>query len=316
MSFFDTLGRIGSNVLGGIQTLGSQAAKFTKAIDPISTAVTAISGLFDNKDSGNVSRSPTFQLDTNPTQYQPPPQLVENTTNLGTGGSSPFGLGFFAPNNQGSGGSLIPRPPVENQNQIIETSQSSLGSLFQQAPNIIGLGAQIGKRVAPFFGFGSGQNLKIPQVGDVVDVDQDQLTFNTPRTPMFEEFTQLVNPMAPMVQQQGAGFMSPILGRLRLTPKGTLIITRKMRSQFKALADNVGLAAASNLAGVPLEIGAMILTKRFPMRSKSISTKKMRDCARTYKQITNFYNMIPKRSATRTTKRASMRGASTVIQNS
>jgi uncharacterized membrane protein len=78
----------------------------------------------------------------------------------------------------------------------------------------------------------------------------------------------------------------------------------------------VGLAQASNLAGVPLEIGAMILTKRFPMRSKSISTKKMRDCAKTYKQITNFYNMIPKRSATRTTRAKTMRGASTVIQNS
>jgi len=42
----------------------------------------------------------------------------------------------------------------------------------------------------------------------------------------------------------------------------------------------------------------------------------MRDCARTYKQVMQFANMIPKRSATRTTKRATMRGASTVIQNS
>ena len=118
------------------------------------------------------------------------------------------------------------------------------------------------------------------------------------------------------MQQMGAGFMSPVLGRMRLSPKGTLIITRKMRSQFKALADNVGLAQASNIANVPLEIGAMIITKRFPQRSKSISTKKMRDCARTYKQVMQFANMIPKRSATRTTKRATMRGASTVIQNS
>ena len=171
--------------------------------------------------------------------------------------------------------------------------------------------------MAPFFGFGSGQNLKIPEIGDIVDVNQDQLQFTQPSgVPMFEEFTQLVSPMQTNIQQQGVGFMSPVLGRLRLSPKGTLIITRKMRSQFKALADNVGLAQASNIAGVPLEIGAMILTKRFPMRSKSISTKKMRDCARTYKQITNFYNMIPKRTASRSTKRTSMRGASTVIQNS
>jgi hypothetical protein len=314
MGLFDSIGKIVSNVGSGIGSFVDTASSFANKLNPLSQIATGISGLFDNKDSGNVG-SPTFALDTNPLQYNPPPP-VATTTGLGTGSSNPFAMGFFAPNNQGSGGSLIPRPPAENQNAIVETSQSSLGSLFQAAPNIIGLGAQIAKRTAPFFGFGSGQNLKIPQVGDVVDVDQDQLTFNTPRTPMFEEFTQLVNPMAPMVQQQGAGFMSPILGRLRLTPKGTLIITRKMRSQFKALADNVGLAQASNLAGVPLEIGAMILTKRFPMRGKSISTKKMRDCARTYKQITNFYNMIPKRTATRSTKRTSMRGASTVIQNS
>ena len=317
MGLFDSIGKIVSNVGSGIGSFVDTASSFAQKLNPLNQIATGISGLFDSKDSGNVVRSPTFALDTNPTQYQPPPVPIETTTNLGTGNSNPFALGFFAPNNQGSGGSLIPRPPFENQNAIVETSQSSLGSLFQQAPNIIGLGTQIAKRI-PAFGnfFGSQNNLKIPDIGDVVDVDQDQLTFNTPRLPMFEEFTQLVSPMMPQIQQQGAGFMSPVLGRLRLSPKGTLIITRKMRSQFKALADNVGLAQASNIAGVPLEIGAMILTKRFPMRSKSISTKKMRDCARTYKQITNFYNMIPKRSATRTTKRATMRGASTVIQNS
>ena len=320
MSFFDTLGRIGSNVLGGIQTLGSQAAKFTQAIDPISTLVSSISGIFDNKDSG--SSAGPFGGGGSAIQSVTAPPLINTTIETGAG---PFGGGGSAVqalsglNNQGSGGSLILRPPFANQDKIIETSQSSVagfGNILQQAPNIIGLGAQIAKRTAPFFGFGSGQNLKIPQVGDIVDVDQDQLTYNTPRTPMFEEFTQLINPMTPQIQQQGAGFMSPILGRLKLSPRGNLIITRKMRSQFKALADNVGLTQASNLAGIPLEIGAMILTKRFPTRAKSISTKKMRDCARTYRQITNFYNMIPKRSATRTTKRATMRGASTVIQNS
>ena len=170
----------------------------------------------------------------------------------------------------------------------------------------------------PFSPFGGSklQNFKIPEIGQLLEED-DQTTFNMPtRTPMFEEFTQLVNPMMPQIQQAGTGFMSPVLGTIRVSPKGNLIITRKLRNQFKALADNVGLVQASNLAGIPLEIGAMILTKRFPQRSKSISTKKMRDCARTYKQITNFYNMIPKRTATRKTTGTRMRGASTVIQNS
>ena len=320
MSFFDTIGRIGSNVLGGLQTIGSQAAKFTQAIDPISTAVTAISNLFDNKDSGINSPGP-FMGGGSAIQSSTAAPIIETTTETGAG---PFGgggsaiQGFTGLNNTGSGGSVIPRPYDLNQDRAIETSNSSVagfGQLFQQAPNLLGLGSQIIKRL-PFFGFGSGQTLKIPGVGDIVDVDQDQLTFNTPRLPMFEEFTQLVNPVSPMLQQQGAGFFSPVLGRIRLSPKGTIIITRKMRSQFKALADNVGLVQASNIAGVPLEIGAMILTKRFPQRSKSISTKKMRDCARTYKQVMNFANMIPKRTATRRTTSKSMRGASTVIQNS
>jgi hypothetical protein len=303
------------SILGSITNFLKPVGSFlTGVANPVLGAVSGVLGvksLLDNKDSGNISSSPTFLLDTNPASYKPPP-LVDNTV-----GASNF-TDFMVPqnNNTGSATSLIPRFDPFNQDNLIETNKSSIGNLLQTAPNIIGLGAQIAKRVAPFFGFGSGQNLKIPQIGDIVDVDQDQLTFNTPRTPMFEEFTQLINPMTPQIQQQGAGFMSPILGRLRLTPKGTLIITRKMRSQFKALADNVGLAQASNLAGVPLEIGAMILTKRFPMRSKSISTKKMRDCARTYRQITNFYNMIPKRTATRKASTRSMRGASTVIQNS
>lgn len=301
------------SILGSITNFLKPVGSFlTGVANPVIGAVSGVLGvkqLLDNKDSGNVS--PTFLLDTNPASYKPPP-LVENTV-----GASNF-TDFMTPqnNNTGSATSLVPRFDPSNQDNLIETSQSSIGSLFQQAPNILGIGSQIAKRVAPFFGFGSGQNLKIPQVGDIVDVDQDQLQFKRQRFNMFEEFTQLVNPMTPQLQQQGAGFMSPILGRLRLTPKGNLIITRKMRSQFKALADNVGLVQASNLAGIPLEIGAMILTKRFPQRSKSISTRKMRDCARTYRQITNFYNMIPKRTATRKASTRSMRGASTVIQNS
>lgn len=320
MSFFDTLGRIGSNILGGVKTFASQAGKFSAAVNPITTAATAISNLFDNKDSGN---SNPFGGGGSAVQSITAAPLISTTTETGAG---PFGgggsalQGYTGLNNTGSGGSLIPRPSPLNQNMAIETSQSSVGfpSLFQQAPNILGIGSQVVKRVAPFFGFGSTGTAVSDiggTVGEVLDFEDDN-RFNRPGVNMFEEFTQLVNPMTPRLQQQGAGFMSPVLGRIGVSSKGNIIITRKLRNQFKALADNVGLAQASNLAGVPLEIGAMILTKRFPMRSKSISTKKMRDCARTYKQITNFYNMIPKRTATRSTRKTSMRGASTVIQNS
>ena len=322
MGLFDSIGKIVGNVGSGIADFVDTAGSFASKLNPLSQIATSISGLFDNKDSGNIIGSPTFALDTNPKQYQPPPP-VATTTGLGTGSSNPFAMGFFAPNNQGSGGSLVPRPPIENQNAVVETNQSSIGSLGNLLPYVPPALNLAGKalnflRPQPFSPFGGSkfQNFKIPDIGQLVDEDDPKTFQLNGAKPMFEEFTQLVSPMMPQMQQMGQGFMSPVLGTIRLSPKGNLIITRKLKNQFKALADNVGLAQASNLAGVPLEIGAMILTKRFPMRSKSISTKKMRDCARTYKQITNFYNMIPKRTATRSTKRATMRGASTVIQNS
>jgi len=143
--------------------------------------------------------------------------------------------------------------------------------------------------------------------------DDDNKQTNTGGT------TIMPDPMisfAPGVQtmqqmQTGSAFFSPVLGRIGISSRGNIIITRRLKNQFKALADNVGLAQASNLAGIPLEMGAMILTKRFSTRGKSISTKKMQECARTYKRITNFYNMIPRRTATRTTRAKTMRGAST-----
>jgi hypothetical protein len=300
MGLFDSIGKIVSNVGSGIGSFVSTASSFADKLNPLSQIAQGIGGLFDNKDSGNFSASPTFALDTNPTQYQPPP-VVANTTGLGTNASNftDF-MGASFTNNQGSGGSLIPRPPFENQNAIVETSQSSLGSLFQAAPNIIGLGTQIAKRTAPFFGFGSGQTLKqpfdIPQIGEIIE--DDNQTVYAPSIGDLMAYGvggqgALTIPQA-MPMQSGTAFMSPVLGRIGISSKGNIIITRKLRNQFKALADNVGLAQASNIAGVPLEIGAMILTKRFPSRSKSISTKKMRDCARTYKQVMQCANMIPK----------------------
>ena len=257
MGLFDSLGKIVSNVGSGIGTFVDTASSFASKLNPLNQIATGISGLFDNSNSGNVSRSPTFALDTNPSQYQPPP-IVENTTALGTN-SANF-TDFMRPiNNQGSGGSLIPRPPFGNQNTVLETSQSSIGNLLTQAPNIIGLGAQIAKRTAPFFGFGSGQTLKqpfdIPQIGEIIE-DDNQTVF----APSIGDFMAygiggqgaLTVPQV-MPMQSGTAFMSPVLGRIGISSKGNIIITRKLRNQFKALADSVGLAQASNLAGLPLE---------------------------------------------------------------
>lgn len=333
MGLFDSIGKIVGNVASGVGTFVNQASKFTQAIDPISTAVTAISGLFDSKDSGN--QNPFGGGGSALGTYRPPPVPIETTTNTGAGpfagGQSALGS-IGALTNQGSGGSITPLPPFGNQNSAIETALSSIqaGNFLQP----IGTGLSVlGKATGLFNKIpGFGINYKIPAIGDILG-DDDNRSFGTnvvapslsnlitdydisQATGDFMAYGVGGQGAVTMPQQMGSAFMSPVLGRIGISSRGNIIITRRLKNQFKALADNIGLAQAANLAGLPLEIAAMILTKRFSTRGKSISTKKMQECARTYKRITNFYNMIPRRTATRTTRAKSMRGASTVIQNS
>lgn len=337
MGLFDSIGKIFGNVTSGVGTFVNQATKFSNALNPINTAVTAISGLFDDKDSGNTnpfggggSALGTFSA--------PTPVPIETTANTGagpfSGGQSALGaIGGLS--NQGSASSIIPRPPFLNQNQAIETPNSSINAGNFLAP--IGTGLSVLGKATGFLNRlpSFGVNYKIPAIGDILGDDDNRSFSNTAFAPNYSNlFTDydiskatgdfmaygvggqgaLQIPQA--MPMQGSAFMSPVLGRIGISSRGNIIITRRLKNQFKALADNVGLAQASNLAGVPLEIGAMILTKRFSTRGKSISTKKMQECARTYKRITNFYNMIPRRTATRTTRAKTMRGSSTVIQNS
>ncbi len=334
MGLFDSIGKIFGNVTSGVGTFVDQATKFSSALSPINTAVTAISGLFDSKDAGN--QNPFGGGGSSLGSFQAPVP-IETTTNTGAGpfagGQSALGsIGALL--NQGSGGSITPRPPFENQNQAIETSQSSIQAGNFLAP--IGTGLSVLGKATGFFNRlpGFGVNYKIPAIGDILG-DDDNRSFTNTFAPSFNDLItdydiskatgdfmaygvggQGALSIPQTMPMQGNAFFSPVLGRIGISSKGNIIITRRLKNQFKALADNVGLAQASNLAGVPLEVGAMILTKRFATRGKSISTKKMQECARTYKRITNFYNMIPRRTATRTTRAKSMRGASTVIQNS
>tara|TARA_A200000159_G_scaffold160224_2_gene180034 strand:- start:458 stop:1444 length:987 start_codon:yes stop_codon:yes gene_type:complete len=328
MGLFDSIGKIVSNVASGVGDFVSTASKFSNALNPINTAVTAIGGLFDNKDAGN--NNPFGGGGSAFGSFSPPPVPIETTTNTGAGpfagGQSALGaIGMLS--NQGSGSSITPRPPFQNQNSAVETAQSSIQAGNFLAP--IGTGLNILGKATGFFNRlpSFGVNYKIPAIGDILG-DDDNRSFSNLITD-FDISKETGDNMAygvggqgaltipqTMPMQQGNAFFSPVLGRIGISSKGNIIITRRLKNQFKALADNVGLAQASNLAGVPLEVGAMILTKRFATRGKSISTKKMQECARTYKRITNFYNMIPRRTATRTTRAKTMRGASTVIQNS
>jgi len=305
-----TVSALSTPFTGGI---GSSFSKFGQAagtVGNIISAGAAIGNLVSDKNSGQGSPLGAF------TGLQGAPAPVATTTGTGAGGSGGL-INRFDPSMSGSGQSFFPNAPLENQSGLIETNQSSLGSLV---PFGTGLASQAFQVARPFLTNKTSQAIGLlgGLASQFMDDDKEQTTTLTGGSPMaFGVGGQgaLSIPQA-MPMMQGSAFMSPVLGRIGISTKGNIIITRRLKNQFKALADNVGLAQASNLAGVPLEVGAMILTKRFATRGKSISTKKMQDCARTYKRITNFYNMIPRRTATRTTRAKSMRGASTVIQNS
>ena len=293
--FVKGVGNVLGNIAGPVGTVGTLIG-----------SASAISNLVSDKDSGQGSPLGAF------TGLQGAPAPVANTTGTGTGNSANLLQFGTAPN--ASGQSFFPNAPIENQSGLIETSQSSLGNLIPFATPLANKAFQLAQ---PFVSNKASQAIGLlgglagALIGD--DKEQQQTGGTTLMPDPLISFSPMTQTM-PMMQ--GSAFMSPVLGRIGVSSKGNIIITRRLKNQFKALADNVGLAQASNLAGVPLEIGAMILTKRFATRGKSISTKKMQECARTYKRITNFYNMIPRRTATRTTRAKSMRGASTVIQNS
>lgn len=97
-----------------------------------------------------------------------------------------------------------------------------------------------------------------------------------------------------MTLQQG-GTITPI-GIIRLSSKGNPIITRKIKSRFKSLADQVGLQQASNIAGIPLQLGAMILTKTFPSRERGVTGRELRQARKVVNKMKSFYAMIPTRT--------------------
>ncbi len=296
-----------SGIASGIGNVLSPIGSGLGTIGDALFGLNAIGNLVSDKDSGQGSPLGAF------TGLQGAPSPVANTTGLGTGSGGPL-VNF--PNQGGNAQSFFPNAPLENQSGIIETNQSSLGPLV---PVGTGLANQAFQLAKPFLTSKGSQALGL--LGGLATSligDDDNNKSQTGGTTLMPDPMISFAPGVQTMPQMGTGsaFFSPVLGRIGISSRGNIIITRRLKNQFKALADNVGLAQASNLAGVPLEIGAMILTKRFSTRGKSISTKKMQECARTYKRITNFYNMIPRRTATRTTRAKTMRGSSTVIQNS
>lgn len=86
------------------------------------------------------------------------------------------------------------------------------------------------------------------------------------------------------------------IGKLRLSSRGNLIITRSMKRKMKSLADTVGLEQAANLVGIDVRTASAILLKTFPTREKGVTGRELRQCRRVVNKMKHFYSMIPTRS--------------------
>jgi len=86
------------------------------------------------------------------------------------------------------------------------------------------------------------------------------------------------------------------IGKLRLSSKGNLIITRSMKRKMKSLADTVGLEQAAALVGIDIRTESAILLKSFPTREKGVTGRDLRQCRRVVNKMKHFYSMIPTRT--------------------
>ncbi len=90
------------------------------------------------------------------------------------------------------------------------------------------------------------------------------------------------------------------IGVLRLSPKGNLIITRRMKTKMKSLADSVGLEGAANIVGIDVRTASAILLKSFPSRERGVTGREIRQCRRVVNKMKHFYSMIPTRTSSST----------------
>ena len=240
---------------------------------------------------------------------------------------------------------------TNTQNTGIETAASAvqdIGNIVSGIGNIFGSKAQAAEYLPvpqggmpptvmpgnPVFSpgpdlgtFGLGNVLG--NLGGMLGVDQAMQTLIetedkvTNQIPMIGDLMPNQNMGGSLVSLQGrpmgsprAAFMSPLLGQINYTSTGKLSITRKLRQKAKSLADMVGLQNAAQLSGVPIMLYSEILLKTFRARTRSVTTKEMRRCAKTYDDIKHFYNMIPSKTSSRrrTTRRSSGSGIQMIKQ--
>lgn len=279
--------------------LGDKIGGFLSSINPFGAIASGIGSIFGG---GNTAAGEGMNTNTQNTGIETAASAVKDIGNLVSGLGNIFGTPAQA-------AEYLPVPQGGMQPTVMPGNP-----VFSPGPDLgtFGLGSVLGN------------------LGGMLGVDQTMQTLIETDDKVTNQFPMIGDIMPnqnmgglTQVMQQGrpfgaprAAFMSPLLGQINYTSTGKLSITRKLRQKAKSLADMVGLANAANLSGVPIMLYSEILLKTFRARTRSVSTKEMRKCAKTYDDIKHFYNMIPSKTSSRrrTTRRSSGSGIQMIKQ--
>tara|TARA_R100001594_G_C4040989_1_gene263213 strand:+ start:336 stop:1235 length:900 start_codon:yes stop_codon:yes gene_type:complete len=282
----------------GISKLGSSIGSFLGSINPFAGIATGIGNIFGG---GNTPAGEGMNTNTQNTGLETAASAVDSLGTIASGLSNIFGskaqAAEYLPVPQGG------MPPQVMPGSPVFSPGLPLGNF--------GLGSVLGN---------IGGMLGVDTAMDALVETEDKVTN---QIPMIGDMMPNQNMGGNVVSLQGrpmgaprAAFMSPLLGQINYTSTGKLSITRKLRQKAKSLADMVGLQAAAQLSGIPVMMYSEILLKTFRARTRSVTTKEMRKCAKTYDDIKHFYNMIPSKTSSRrrTTRRSSGSGIQMIKQ--
>jgi hypothetical protein len=275
--------------------LGDKIGGFLSSINPFGAIASGIGSIFGG---GSTPAGEGMNTNTQNTGIETAASAVKDIGNLVSGIGGLFGSTAQAaeylpvPMDSGSAPTVIPQNPVFSPGL-------PLGNF--------GMGSVLGNLGGMF-----GADQAFQQLLETEDKVTNQI-------PMIGDLMPNQNMGGSLVSLQGrpmgsprAAFISPLLGQINYTTTGKLSITRKLRQKAKSLADMVGLANAAQLAGIPIMLYSEILLKTFRARTRSVTTKEMRRCAKTYDDIKHFYNMIPSKTSSR--RRTSRRSSGSGIQ--
>lgn len=278
--------------------LGDKIGGFLSSINPFGAIASGIGSIFGG---GSTPAGEGMNTNTQNTGIETAASAVQDIGNLVSGIGNLFGskaqAAEYLPVPQGG------MPPTVMPDNPVFSPGPDLGTF--------GLGSVLGNL---------GGMLGVDQAMQTLIETEDKVTN---QIPMIGDLMPNQNMGGSLVSLQGrpmgsprAAFMSPLLGQINYTSTGKLSITRKLRQKAKSLADMVGLQNAAQLSGVPIMLYSEILLKTFRARTRSVTTKEMRRCAKTYDDIKHFYNMIPSKTSSRrrTTRRSSGSGIQMIKQ--